>query len=261
MYISILYVNTGNNPDRPRPGLKWLGNIYHVHQRLSMAFMKEQIKTDDSLFLKPFNPENIQREKFLYRIDNSINLYQSRACILVQSVVQPDWEYAFKNAKYLLADMPFSEPKLYNPEIKNDELYRFRININLSKKSKEFDNEGNKRIDRVSKQGKRVSLIWDKEKDRNEVIKDWFNDKITRKDKITGNDLGFELIDFNVIFVGWINGWKKSSVVDHHLKFRSALIEGNLKVSNSELFIKTLKDGIGSAKSFGFGLLSLAKIE
>ena len=38
MYLSCLLIDVGDNPDRPRPGRLWLRNLYHVHQRLCMAF-------------------------------------------------------------------------------------------------------------------------------------------------------------------------------------------------------------------------------
>ncbi len=38
MYLSSLLIDVGDNPDRPRPGRLWLRNLYHVHQRLCMAF-------------------------------------------------------------------------------------------------------------------------------------------------------------------------------------------------------------------------------
>ena len=47
MYQSTLMINIGDNPDRPRPGRLWLRNIYHVHQRLWMAFPTSQQRADD----------------------------------------------------------------------------------------------------------------------------------------------------------------------------------------------------------------------
>ena len=41
-------------------------------------------------------------------------------------------------------------------------------------------------------------------------------------------------------------------------KHLSTRFEGILKITNKEKFIETLKNGIGSAKAFGFGLLSIA---
>ena len=79
MYISCLLIDVGDNPDRPRPGRLWLRNLYHVHQRLCMAFPSSSRKCGDPEFLAPFAPEDfgnqhvhVKREAasgFLFRID------------------------------------------------------------------------------------------------------------------------------------------------------------------------------------------------
>ena len=51
MFLSCLLIDIGDNPDRPRPGRIWLRNLYHVHQRLCMAFPSDPRKTDDRDFL------------------------------------------------------------------------------------------------------------------------------------------------------------------------------------------------------------------
>ena len=38
VYLSRLMIDIGNDPTRERPGRLWLRNLYHVHQRLCMAF-------------------------------------------------------------------------------------------------------------------------------------------------------------------------------------------------------------------------------
>ena len=58
MYLSCLLINVGDNPDHPRPGRLWLRNLYHVHQRLCMAFPSASRKADDPDFLRPFKPED-----------------------------------------------------------------------------------------------------------------------------------------------------------------------------------------------------------
>ena len=58
MYLSILLINAGSNPDRPRPGRLWLRNLYYVHQRLCMAFPSAYRKNNDEHFLKRFKPED-----------------------------------------------------------------------------------------------------------------------------------------------------------------------------------------------------------
>src|SRR3990170_2178685 len=110
MYLSCLLIDLGGNPDRPRPGRLWLRNLYHVHQRLCMAFPSASRTSDDPDYLKPFKPEDFGREQvhvprgsdagFLFRIDPRSG---GRVVILVQSAVKPDWDYAFRNAAHLLA--------------------------------------------------------------------------------------------------------------------------------------------------------------
>lgn len=108
MFLSTLLIETGVNPDRPRPGRLWLRNLYRVHQRLCMAFPSVEQKDSDIEFLKPFDPAGFNHvhgprtaeQAFLFRIDPQA---RSNPTILVQSALKPDWDYAFSNAGYLLA--------------------------------------------------------------------------------------------------------------------------------------------------------------
>ena len=45
------------------------------------------------------------------------------------------------------------------------------------------------------------------------------------------------------------------------LRHFAVCFEGVLKVTDEDLFTETVENGIGSAKGFGFGLLSLAPIK
>ena len=42
------------------------------------------------------------------------------------------------------------------------------------------------------------------------------------------------------------------------MMFRAALLEGTLTVQNTQRFQYALENGIGPAKAFGFGLLSIS---
>ncbi len=266
MYISQLLIDVGNNPDRPRPGRKWLGNIYHIHQRLWMGFPTEQKELEDPEFLSPFDPAGFAPPRFLFRVDNAIQDNEARAVILVQSEIRPNWEYAFQNAVKFLAAPP--EVREYTPNFLAGAKLRFRIRINLSKKSKtskegvelfkekgEVDGKGRKKT-----QGKRVGLTWDKDQNPEVVIKDWFINKSRGK--------GFDVRNFRLLNLGWVVGYRPKAQTRYgddenfmRMKFRSALLEGILHVTDSEEFTKTLSVGIGSGKAFGFGLLSVARYQ
>ncbi|HNR36195.1 MAG TPA: type I-E CRISPR-associated protein Cas6/Cse3/CasE [Candidatus Hydrogenedentes bacterium] len=266
MFLSHLLIDTGGNPDRPRPGRKWLRNVYHVHQRLCMAFPSNMRVQDDPEFLKPFKGEDFPlrgnanadprnpRHSFLFRIDNGIESDAPRAIILVQSELKPNWDYAFHNARVFLAADP--ETREYNPAFTTGDTLRFRIRINLSKKIQSNREGIDLRKPRVGidakgrqkDQSKRVALTWNDDQKPEDVIVPWFAEK--------GAKRGFEVKGAALLQLGWSSGFTAEK--EKGMKFRSALLEGTLAVANPVLFSQTLASGIGAAKAFGFGLLSVA---
>jgi CRISPR system Cascade subunit CasE len=245
MYLSCLMIDTGNNPDRERPGRTWLRNIYHVHQRLSMAFPAKEKEGDPC--------------PFLFRIDNQIDENASRAVILVQSGLAPDWDRAFYSAGILLASPP--AVREYAPCFAAGERLRFRIRMNLSKKAKTARDganllkpgTGTDGLGRQKSQSKRVSVTWNGDEGETpaEAIRKWFWEK--------GKRGGFGIDgDFELVHLGWVTGYRPGQEKDV-LRFRSALIEGSLAVVDESVFGRTLASGVGSAKGFGFGLLSVVR--
>ncbi|MGH7176705.1 MAG: type I-E CRISPR-associated protein Cas6/Cse3/CasE, partial [Tepidisphaeraceae bacterium] len=131
MFLSLLHVNVGNRPDGPHPGGRWLRDVYHVHQRLWMAFPDAKRRTDDPFFLGAWDgpaipePNPKRREAgFLFRIERD-----GTPRILVQSAQRPDWEYAFQNAPYLLARS--AQVREFDPAPRRDQPYRFRLLANV----------------------------------------------------------------------------------------------------------------------------------
>ena len=126
MLLSLLHVNVSNEPGR-----RWLRELYRVHQRLWMAFADGKRRAEDPFFLGVWNGPGIPEPKpkrgeagFLFRIERD-------GCprILVQSVQRPDWEWAFRNAPYLLARDP--QMREFDPAPCRDRAYRFRILANV----------------------------------------------------------------------------------------------------------------------------------
>lgn len=243
MYLSSLMIDTGDNPDRPRPGRLWLRDIYRVHQRLSMAFVPKPKGT---------------RSSFLFRIDNRIQDNSSRAVILVQSQLEPDWRRAFENVNIFLAAAP--EVREYEPSFPPGQRLRFRIRMNLAKKAKTAPDRtnltkpgvGTDSFGRPKSQSKRLAVTWngDKGQTPDGAIRQWFREK--------AQHAGFELdSEFNLVHLGWVTGFKPGPAEKDPLRFRSALLEGALTVLDEALFARTLASGFGSAKAFGFGLLSV----
>lgn len=264
MYMSCLLIDVGTNPDRPRPGRIWLRNLYHVHQRLCMAFPSASRKSHDKDFLEPFKPEDFGEKPahvgrgagagFLFRVDPQPG---GRVVIAVQSAAEPNWGYAFQNARFLLN--PLAAPpqvQEFDPRFARGQHLRFRIRVNLSKKIKTSTKgvdltrtrEGTDRQGRPKSQSKRVALTWDEGQNRDDVIREWFAAK--------GDQGGFQVGTFRVLQIGWDAG--NRSPAGDRMKFRSALLGGTLTVNDAHSFRDTVLRGIGHGKAFGFGLLSVA---
>ena len=165
MFLSLLKIDVGDNPDRG-PGRLWLRNLYHVHQRLCMAFPYMETKSADEHFLQPFKPDDFDHRQlhtirktdagFLFRIEPRP---AGRAVILVQSAIEPDWDYAFQNAGYLLAAP--ADVKVYELRFKEGERMQFRLLANPTRKiDTKSGSDGQKR------NGKRVPV-------RDDQLVDW----------------------------------------------------------------------------------------
>lgn len=255
MYLSHLLIDVGTNPDRPRPGRLWLRNRYHVHQRLCMAFPSASRKSNDEDFLKPFKSKDfgdgqvhVERAAdsgFLFRIDPHPN---GRAVILVQSAVKPDWGYAFHNAGYLLAAPP--EVRQFDPRFARNQRLRFRLVANptrrLSRNSPGVKKESI---------GKRVPVPTDQ-------LLDW----LTRRAESGGCSVEADLTTIEPGYMYFKKSSKKRNArpewerKDEKSRLRSVCYDGVLTVIDPERFRSALIHGIGPAKAFGFGLLSIAPV-
>lgn len=244
MYLSSLLIDTGDNPDRPRPGRLWLRNLYHVHQRLCMAFPSPSRKSDDEDFLEPYKPEDFAEGQvhvarkvdtgFLFRIDP---LPGGRAMILVQSAIAPDWDYAFHNADYLLAAKP--EVKSFEHDFSAGQCFRFRLVANPTRRLSQHSPDA-----KEESVGKRVPVP-------NEKLLDWLDRR--------GKSGGFSISeDSTTIQLGYSYINKRGH---NGQRLRSVRYDGVLQIADPASFHETIVSGIGSGKAFGFGLLSVAPIE
>lgn len=108
------------------------------------------------------------------------------------------------------------------------------------------------------KNGKRVPLV------KLEELRSWLirKGKVRCRDKCTGLDIpgGFRIIEEERLEISPMveAHFRKKEQTGYHggVQFR-----GILEVTDPERFIETYQSGIGSAKSFGFGLLLLAPVK
>lgn len=285
MYLSHLMIDVGDNPDRPRPGRLWLRNLYRVHQRLAMAFPDDQRRKHDPAFLAPYNPDDFPEQRhladpqyakehaptltqvhtprsdgagFLFRVDP---LPGGRAVIVVLSHEEPDWGYAFGlypdridprtdrpigNAGHLLAAPP-AKPRHYEPGVKAGERYRFRLTANPTKKTDTLSKE--QRLAKIAKRhGRRVPVPTD-------ALPEWLASRAERS--------GFRLVEPLGETLTTVPGYvyvNKTRESGKGQRLRSVRYNGLLEVVNPDTFDQALRNGIGPAKAYGFGLLSIAPL-
>jgi len=245
MYLSTLLIDVGADPDRPRPARQWLRNHYRVHQRLCMAFPSRPKRDADPHFLQPYRPGDFrppvqiprtEDNGFLYRLDPVAG---GNPVIVVQSGTRPDWEYAFHNARHFLA----ADPGVFDldPRFSVGQRLVFRLKANPTKRLSEKSRDASGKPLDPKWVGKRVPVPA-------EQVKDW----LARR----GAEGGFEVLALTREEAGYVH-FDRKIVSDDGQRLRSMLLEGILRVSDADTFRKTLSQGIGSGKAFGFGLLSV----
>ncbi len=240
MFLSCLLIDTGENPDRPRPGRLWLRNAYRIHQRLCMGFPSAHRLKADGEFLHPFTPEDFglghvhaaraMHAGFLFRVDA---LGRGRAAVLVQSAHEPNWDYAFQNARHLLAAPP--AVRVWDPQVGVGQRFRFRLRANAVRRIAPRE---------PGRDGPRVPVP-----PTDEHMKAWMERRAVHA--------GFSVDEFETIVPGYVY-MNKSLERSAGVRLRSVLYTGTLTISDLGAFRQILARGIGPGKAFGFGLLSIA---
>lgn len=141
--------------------------------------------------------------------------------VLVQSVWEPAWDVPPKG----FLGLEFRRVTLDLPQ---GACMPFRLRANTV----------------VCRDGKRRGLV------RDEALKDW----LLRR----AESLGVEFPGFDVADEGYSYGWKSGKDQSkHRLAFKATRYDGHLRVKNPQRFTQTLLEGVGPAKGFGHGLLSV----
>ena len=178
-------------------------------------------------------PEDLgDDERILFRVD--VDRHTGVPTVLVQSRRPADWSELEAADGHLLAPHFLGKP---NPVQKQSELnvaagqrLAFRLRANPSFK----------------RDGQRLACL------REEDQRAWLDRK--------ADDSGFRVLSLLVIPEGMVTPEKHSAEASHRMSVCSVRFDGLLVVTDSETFRDTLAAGIGPAKAFGFGLLSVAPV-
>ena len=163
-------------------------------------------------------------DRVLYRVEPEER--NGQVTVLVQSLKMPDWS-CFADANSGVAS---ARVKDFSTTFKAGDTFGFRLRANPV----------------VTRDGKRHGLI------RDESLLEWLG----KKEK----NIGARFCSVSVIDEGYVTGSKISQEKQHRMSLKIARFEGALEVVDPAAFEEIFSSGIGPAKAFGCGLLSLARV-
>ena len=166
------------------------------------------------------------RGRVLYRLD--VDTESRTANVLVQSQIQPAWEKA-ELLHTCLKEPPRTKP--FNPVVAKGQKLYFRLRANPT----------------IRRDGKRLGILREEDQIR------WLNRKAAAS--------GFTVLSCQVICEGIQKSTRPKDDTAQPLSFLSVRFDGVLCVEDPLLFVQCLESGIGSGKSMGFGLLSVAPLK
>jgi CRISPR system Cascade subunit CasE len=230
MYLSRLILNPRNKDVR-----RDLGNLDQLHKTISHGF--PEMPPDTSFF---------NHYGILFRID--IHSRTGIPSLLVQSNVKPDWQYLEEMPNYLDSPPECKSIEKNYDLLSNGQALAFRLRANVTKK---IDTKSGP--DGERRNGRRIPLRTPEEQIQ------WLKRK--------GAEAGFVLMevsiadevkDIRIMSERDVEFEKKKT--GQKVTYGSVLFEGKLRITDADAFRKTLMNGVGPAKSYGFGLFSIAPV-
>ena len=220
MYLSQLILNP-----RSRQVRSEIADPYEMHRTVMHAFPAQLASTERVLFRLELHPRT------------------GVPTLLIQSEAEPAWSFLLAPQKDYLLGQDELPPDVENPAVKRFDLhlrtgrlYRFRLLANPTVK-RTFDLNG-------EKQKKRLGLL----KEADQIA--WLKRKLEAA--------GAEVQDCTIIPQGFQHSRKSTAQERGSQTHLAVLFEGLLAVKDPQHLSDALASGIGAAKGFGFGLLSLA---
>lgn len=218
-----------------------LGDCHELHRTIMRAFPKTP---------QGVNPRG--KYSVLHRVDR--HPATRLPALIVQSHIEPDWAHLDEFDEYVhpaVEDNRLQKPidKAY-ANLKPGMVLLFKLRANPTRKVKAEALNGATRPNgrREPIRGEREQLDW-----------------LLRK----GDQHGFELLsvslnrdvyDVRVQAEQALSRKVEKGVKNsHRMTFHSVVYEGRLRIAEPARFQEALKSGIGPAKAFGFGLLSIKR--
>jgi CRISPR system Cascade subunit CasE len=191
-------------------------------RREVLRLLQDPYKTHAAI-MRAFPPDGGCRP--LFRVESGRRASNGTVVVLVQSLTPPDWSPLQDD----LGDGFRVKVKEFAPAFHAGQRMRFRLRANPA----------------LKRDGKRLGLAGDQSQ------MDWFRRK--------GEVGGFLFRDDEVWIrdEGTMAGRKYADGEGTMIQFRTVVFEGALTVTAPERFAESLRRGVGPAKGFGCGLLSV----
>lgn len=169
----------------------------------------------------------------LHRLD--VHPYSGMMALLVQSTAEPDWRPLAQagQGEYLLAAPQWKAVEL---DLPRGRTLSFRLTANPTLKKVRRDDQGQRR------HSNRVPLVHE-------------DQQIAWLEKQAAAN-GFHPLDLTLSQGQKQTGWQKGN--QRPLTLYTVQFNGRLQITDAAKFITAIQTGIGPAKAFGCGLLSLA---
>jgi CRISPR system Cascade subunit CasE len=230
--------------DPRRPGvLKLLGDTYMLHQALARAFPDR---------------EEGGMGRILFRVEAG----SGPARILVQSDKEPDWSrLEFPVCACGPKELHFRLPD-GRPVLSSGQLLRFRLRANPTVKRRFGADSKNPGHRRVGLHTAAEQCAWLERKGCEHGFElvpvpqgnDWYDPFLDADESSQPRAYRKEV---QISSLGKLPGIKPGAA--GRIQHFAVDFNGVLRVTDPEKFVEALEGGIGSAKGFGFGLLSVAK--
>ncbi len=229
MYLSKLTLNP-----RDRDTRRALGDCHLLHTTLMRAFPT-----------LPGEPNPRAAVGLLYRVEPS---REARVCILAQSVTQPDWS---RLPVWCTEDETKPVVALYD-RIAAGQTLTFRLRANPTKQTGDRPEGGGHLINphREALTDPAKQIEWLVRAGGRGGFEPVFVHVARRA--VDGTVIGtVDVPDVRIVPEPDVRG-------NGHRTLGSVRFEGRLTVRDAALFRRTLADGVGRGKAYGFGLLSIA---
>ncbi|MDR4471085.1 MAG: type I-E CRISPR-associated protein Cas6/Cse3/CasE [Nitrospira sp.] len=186
-------------------------------------------------------------ERLLFRVEPETGF--GGPVVMVQSQNPPDWSPFLRNGYLVRAD----GPKAFRPQIEAGQVLHFRLVANPVIKKKAAGKKHSVRVPLIHLYREDNRTRFEDKRGEYAGYYDWLMRKGVQHgfSVIKAQDAPFRLSQRSRL--GEAKSYEKRDIPHFGVRF-----DGELRVEDPVLLLEALRKGIGPAKAFGFGLLSLA---